>query len=106
MQNGDVDADEVELALLDEEARERAAVGVDVEDAASLAAKPAVLSPKDKRAMVLLCFLCEYSYCNSSTAYPPRLHPDLIQGVPVSFSASNSMNAIRQSLIIARPCSR
>ena len=65
VQNGDADSDEVELALLGDEEREHAAMGLDIEDIDTHAVK-IPLSPKDKRAMVLLCVLCEYTYYNSS----------------------------------------
>jgi PAT family acetyl-CoA transporter-like MFS transporter 1 len=59
-QNGDADSDEVELALLGDEERERAAVGVD-SDGIDTHTTKRPLSTKDKKAMVLLCVLCE---CN------------------------------------------
>ena len=65
MQNGDADSDEVELALLGDEEREHAAMGLDIEEIDPHAVKHP-LSSKDKRAMVLLCVLCEYTYNNFS----------------------------------------
>jgi hypothetical protein len=59
-QNGDTDTDEVELALLGDEERERAAVGVDGDEVDTQTTKRP-LSTKDKKAMVLLCVLCEYN---------------------------------------------
>lgn len=58
-QNGGTDSEEVELALLGDEERERAAVGVDSDEVDNPATKRP-LSTKDKKAMVLLCVLCEY----------------------------------------------
>jgi hypothetical protein len=48
------------MALLGDEERERAAVGVDTDEADTHTTKPP-LSTKDKKAMVLLCVLCEYN---------------------------------------------
>jgi MFS transporter, PAT family, solute carrier family 33 (acetyl-CoA transportor), member 1 len=60
MQNGSADPEEVELTLLDDDERRRAAEGLDadVEEDPYSVKRP--ISPKDKRAIILLCVLCEF----------------------------------------------
>jgi PAT family acetyl-CoA transporter-like MFS transporter 1 len=55
LQNGIDEADELELRLLGDEERRQAATGLDEEDYTYKRS----ISAKDKRAMVLLCVLCE-----------------------------------------------
>jgi hypothetical protein len=59
--------EEVEMSLLEEDDRRRAAAGF-VDGNGHIEAKPRVpLSPEDKRAMVLLCILCTW------LSSPPRI---------------------------------
>jgi hypothetical protein len=61
--NGHGDDDELELSLLTGEERRSARVGAE-EEVLELEYDPKrPISPKDKRAMVLLCVLCKSSTC-------------------------------------------
>jgi len=59
VQNGSADSEEIELSLLDEEERLRAAEGLEVAEEEDVYAAKRPMSSKDKRAMVLLCILCK-----------------------------------------------
>lgn len=79
------DEEDVELSLLGADERRQAAFGLEVEQEEDHK-KP--ISLKDKKAMVLLCVLCEFMSTKSVASFLRNAtNLDLIQGVPVCFSA-------------------
>jgi len=58
---GPYDTEEVELALLEEDERDQAGVGVSDDYSAGVGKPKRPMSTKDKRSMGLLCILCEFS---------------------------------------------
>jgi MFS transporter, PAT family, solute carrier family 33 (acetyl-CoA transportor), member 1 len=84
-ENGEED---LELNLLAEHERHEARLGLEGYESEPIHdATKRPISMKDKKAMVLLCVLCEYH--SNHTAEPQlKNETDLIQGVPVSFSSN------------------